>query len=1074
MHRLLRAVLLSTVLLWGLMGLAVAQATFGTITGRVTDASGAVLPGVTVAVTHDATNLTRTAVTDEQGTYAVTHLNAGVYTVTVELEGFREASYPDVRLDALATVRIDVRLEVGELVETVVVDAAAPVVETDVPALSSVRDNRALTDLRGGAASYQWTYLAPTGTQGGGSARSFGGGRMTMNNFNVDGISAKSPAFGNELGLAQPMREAVQELRFEYANSRAEFGHIANITMISRSGSNQFRGSGFWNTYPTGLLARDFFAEERPDLRGDNVFGGSLGGPIVRNRAFFFVGYETNLFRPQTVLASNVPTVKMRQGDFSDVPVVITDPQTGEPFPGNVIPPDRLNAGALAWQDRFYPLPNFGSPDLAAGNLRGTFAPDDRLDQIDTRIDYHLAPDQMLYGRFAVTNAPRQLLGDLPPESAGFGEQRARGYQGTASYTWTLSSRLINEAKFGFTRRNSSSGGRPFDAQQVIDLVGIQGLPNVPGLQDIPTINISGITEVPQTLGEFSEWSYQFINTLTYHTGRHLWKAGVQFKPLGSTSRLFPNLGEYNFTSQFTAHAYADFLLGLPETTVRTINRPEVQRRARQLSLFVQDDFTVSPRLTLNYGVRWQFDRPAFERDNLVSNFDPTIGALVVPDASALEAVHPNFPSTVPIVTAADAGLPSRSLRESDRNNFAPRVGFAFRPFEHTRTAIRAGYGVFYEDLSISVADPIFRRGPYGLTERFINRLGDDGTPEFTLQQPFREAGTAEGIQLDGVSRDLVNPYVQQWHLTVEQDVGLRTSLRLSYLGTKGTNLTFQRNVNQPLPSAEPFSPERLPFPGLGVDQILLRDTGANSLYNAMTLEVQRRMHAGLEFMAAWTWAKNLTDSRDVGSEGGAQSENAHDLRRQRGNEPSTPRHRLVSSLIWELPVGEGRRYLNRSGLANQVLGGWQLSALYLAQTGLYLTPSFSGADPSNTGTFGGVPDRLCDGNLSRGERTIERWFDAACFVTPANGRFGNSGFGILRGPDRHVVNLGLFKSFRMPNGHALRFEMTAANAINHTNFNDPALNVSAPGSVSRITATYTRSDFSGPREIMIGLRYQF
>lgn len=1081
MSHLLKTAFLGGVLVCASVNTATAQTTFGTITGRVIDESDAVLPGVTVEVTHQDTNVTRTAVTDDRGDYAVTHLNAGVYTVTAVLEGFRDATFRDVRLDALATVRIDVRLAVGELAEEVVVDRAAPVVESETPTLASVRDNRALTDLpmniRGGSATYQWSWLAPTGTQGTGSSRSFGGGRSTMNNFNIDGISAGSPAFGNELGPVQAMREAVQEVRFEYANSRAEFGGLSNVTAITRSGGNELRGSGFWSTYPAGLVAKDFFATERDSGPSEHLFGGSLGGPIVRNRAFFFVAYEGYRREEENVLAPSVPTAKMRQGDFSELrngpaPIVITDPRTGQPFPGSVIPRDRLDSGSLAWQDRFYPLPNFGEPELLAGNYRDVVQTDGELDQIHMRVDYELSPSHAVYGRFSSTDLSEAFVNnDLPPDLTGLSHNVHKGFLASLSHTWTLSSSLVNEARFGFTRRTIDWGGE-LDAQEIIDMTGIQGLPVMDGIRDFPQISITGFQSAGGNgVNDDEEWSYQWINQLSYLRGRHLWKTGVELKPMGARFGVFPHLGEYEFANAFTGYSYADFLLGLPQTTIRSLSRPEAQRRAWSLNLFVQDDFKVWPRLTLTYGLRWEYNRPAHDaaRD-LIANVDSATGALVVPDASALQAVHSRFPSEIPITTAADMDVP-RSLREHDLNNFAPRVGFAYRPFGTTETVIRGGYGIFYDDFTLSISAPLFGTGPFGLTERFVNDLADGG-PALTLQRPFLEEGTVGAVQVTGVNGNLVTPYVQQWNATLEQDIGFRTSLRLSYVGTKGTHLVFQRNINQPQASADPFSPERLPYPNY--DRVLLRDNGGSALYNAFTVEAQRRMHRGLEFQAAWTWAKHLTDVVDSGGEGGGTIENAYDIERQRGNAQFTPRHRLVASAIWEVPVGAGRRYMDRSGLANYLLGGWQVSAVYIAQTGLFLTPSFSGADPSNTRTFGGVPDRICDGNLPADERTIERWFDSSCYANPPNGRFGDAGFGILEGPGRQVVNLGLFKSLPIRGRDALRFEITATNVFNRTNYSNPALDISALGTVGTISSSYTSSDFAGPREVAVSLRYRF
>lgn len=1098
MSHLLRVASLGVGLFCVSAGSAFAQSTFGTITGRVTDESGAVLPGVSVDVTHQAMNVTRTALTDERGNYSVTHLNAGVYRVAAELQGFSTAVFPDIRLDSATTIRIDAQLTVGAVAEEVVVTAAAPVVDAEVPMLSDVKDHRTLTDLpmniRGGAASYQWTWLVPTGTQGTGSSRSFGGARTTMNNFNVDGISTASPAFGNELERVQPSRESIQEVRFEYANSRAEFGAVSNATAISRSGGNQLRGSAFWSYYPNELKAkRDFFAPsgavDVPNQR-DDMFGGSLGGPIKRDRAFFFASYEGNRLRRVSNLNPTLPTMLMRQGNFSQLlnlptPIAIRDPLTQQAFPGNVIPANRLNHGSLAWQERFYRLePNFGGPNELSNNWRGTFPISDRLYQIDGRIDYQFSPGNTLYGRFSYTDAPRTTTSALPPEVSGSGHNIQKGNSGSVVNTWVASPSLVNEARFGFAFRSiTSSAGccqLVADAQEAIDMVGIQGLMPAHGVQGLPGITISGFSGVATGQdGYQEEWSYQASNQISYTRGRHLWKTGIEYRYGGATSQVNPHLGGFSFTNFFTGHAYADFLLGYPRTTNRTLPRQDAGRRFSALSLFVQDDYRVTPNLSLYYGVRWQVDQPAFEKNNMAANFDAHTGRLIVPDAAALAAIHPLFPAAhlggyIPVITEAEFGRPWH--RDRDLNNLAPRVGFAYRPFGHSRTAVRGGYGLFYDNFTLGVSGNLFAASPFGLAESFTsNRV--NGVPQYTLQQPFGAVGAVGAIQLSGVSHDLENPKLHQWNLTLEQEIPFRMSLRLSYLGTKGAGLVWQRNVNQPVPSIEPFSASRRPFPAY--NNMLVRQNGGSSLYNGMTVEVRRRMHGGLQFQSAWTWAKHLTDATDTGGESGGTVENSHNVRAQKGNATFTPRHRVVSTLIWELPVGAGRRFLDRDGLVNYLLGGWSLSAIHLAQTGLWMTPSFGGADPSNTNTIGGRPDRICDGNLPRSQRTIDRWFDASCFaVPPANaGRFGTAGVNILEGPGRWNANLGLFKSFPFTGGSVLRLEVTATNVFNHTNFSNPNTNISNVN-VGRISSTFgggrAATDFAGLREVMVGVRYQF
>jgi hypothetical protein len=383
---------------------------------------------------------------------------------------------------------------------------------------------------------------------------------------------------------------------------------------------------------------------------------------------------------------------------------------------------------------------------------------------------------------------------------------------------------------------------------------------------------------------------------------------------------------------------------------------------------------------------------------------------------------------------------------------------------------LRGGYGVFNDDFTADVFNALYG-GPFSLTESFVNTLSG-GAPALTLQRPFLERGTTGNVDVTGLSQYLRNAYAQQWNFTVERALFGSTGLRLSYVGAKSTQLVYGRNINQPPASTVPFNNSRRPFPAFR--NIILRDNGGNHIYHALSTELERRWSNGLSYQAAWTWAKNLTDVDETGGvEGGTTIENAFNRARERGDARYSPRHRFISTVIWELPFGVGKRFLGQPGVANAVLGGWQLSGSYIAQTGEFLTPTFAGADPSNTQTVGGVADRIGDGNLPGDQRTIDRWFDASAFAVPANGTFGNSGRGVIVGPGRHVASAALFKSFPIRERMAFRIQISFTNLFNNANFDAPALNISAPNNVGTIRSTQSR-DLAGPRNGLIGARFDF
>jgi len=1077
-----------TIWLLLLSGSAYGQAIFGTISGRVMDATGAIIPEAEIRVTNQATNVTRAVRSDSLGNYEATHLHPGSYTVRVETPGFKRFVHQDILLEAVAHVRIDVRLEIGDVATEVTVTAGAPVVESETSGISQYRPSAQLLDLPLNvigttAPFYQYTVLTPTAVEGPGSLRSFGGGRGTQTFFNVDGISSNSIVFGNQESNLQPSVESVQEVKISFVNSKAEFGDPGNLMVITRSGQNDFHGSVFWHHYNSLLRARSFFAPTRgavDPVTGEevtsqqNIFGGSLGGRIKRDRAFFFAAYENNYDPTPATVTANVPTLKMRDGDFSALPGAIRNPFTNQPFAGNIIPAQWHNPASLKAQQKLYPLPNFGAPDLAVANFRGSFDRDSRVDKINTRLDYIFSEKHTVYGRFGFTrNLSNNLAGGFLPAEfiGGLGQTLNRAPQGHISSTYTIAPSLINEAKAGIARHWVTTGG-PLPGQELIDFIGIQGLVRQPPEERAaPNISITGFQGI--------SWggdnrrvanTYQFSDQLTWIHGRHTLKTGVEYRPQQYNGPARPGFGVYAFTNRFSGHAYADFLLGLPNTTRREQERPLLYARWHTASGFVQDDFKLSPKLTLNFGLRYDYNSPQMDKYDVISSFDPGTGSLVVPTADVLRFIHPLFPSAVPIRTADQAGLP-RGLRHPDRNNFNPRMGFAYRPLGDARTVIRGGYGVFIDELTADIfAAFLVRHGPFNFNEGFTNSV-QAGVPLLTFDRPFLEMGTRLGsLDVRGMEPNLRNPYVQQWNFTLEREVAQNTGVRLSYIGTKSTRVTYRRDINQPLASTEPFSQSRRPFPLYNT--ILFSESAGSQTYHSVSLNVERRMHRGLYFQASHTLAKNLTDTEDA-SEGGPTLENAYNRAGFRGDSRMVPRHRFIGNLIWELPVGRGRWALNRPGWTDWTLGGWQISATYIARTGEYLTPAFSGSDPSNTNTIGGVADRIGDGNLPRGDRSIERWFDASAFAVPPNGRFGNAGRGVIIGPGRQSLSLGLFKQFRIAEGHTVRVQGTATNALNHPSFDIPNLNISVPAAVGTVTGTQSR-DFSGAREISIGLRYQF
>jgi hypothetical protein len=720
---------------------ASAQATFGTITGTVTDATGAVIPNTEVQVTNEGTNISRSVTTSGGGTYEIPNLNPGKYRVTAKAGGFKTYVLQGIDVTALRTVRVDVQLAVGEVGTEITVQGSTPVIETDSASIATVKTVKDLNDLplnirstvsgTGDSGLYRYVFLTPTGGQGGGSRFSLGGARGSQNYFNVDGISSNSPAFGNSIGPAEPSFESIQEVRFEMVNNKAEFGEVANITAITKSGTNDLHGALFWYHENAALNARSYFATSL----GQNIrnnFGVSVGGPIKRNKLFFFGTYEGERQRQAAAITPNVPTARMRTGDFSELlsgpnPTAIRNPFNGQPFPGNVIPTNLLNAGSLTWQNRFYPLPNFGAASSTVANYRETVPQQLRHDQFDLRMDYAITPSNNLYARVSYKDSePHVLDGGLPVESTGYRIQLREARQIAISDTWTLTPRLINELKLGFVRNFNPRRGELL-GQELVNQLGIQGLQPAPDVYNVPTISVVGFTTVaPIASGAPAENAFQYVDQLTYTRGSHTFKGGVEYRPQQSDSPVPAQFGSYNFTAFASGHAWSDFLLGIPNTTSRNYVRPNRYTRFYALSWFIQDDYKVSQNLTLNYGLRWEYNQPANDKRDVIFNVDPANGRLVVPNQSIIDQyVNPLFPRQIPIVTAEAAGFPTRSLREGDFNNFQPRIGFAWRPFGGTKGVVRGGWGVFNDDFTADIFSPLYG-GPFSLTESFVNTIANN------------------------------------------------------------------------------------------------------------------------------------------------------------------------------------------------------------------------------------------------------------------------------------------------------------------------------------------------------------
>ncbi|HYM11306.1 MAG TPA: TonB-dependent receptor [Bryobacterales bacterium] len=1102
---------------------ATAQSTFGSIIGTVTDPSGGVIAGARITVTNQGENTSRTTATDEQGDYEVLNLKAGAYSVAAEAGGFKTFREADLSLVARQTLRVNMTLQVGQVTETVNVEGAAPVITTDTQTIASSFDTKEVLELpanyRGAGSTSPLRLLAyqPGVQTDSGYNFSVQGALPSQTEVTLDGVSAINVASNRPLQELFPSAESIGEMRVQAVGNNAEYGQIGDITTTSRAGTNNFHGSLFEYMQNRAFDATAFGAASKPP-KVANDFGGSIGGPIRKNRTFFFGTFEDMQFHTSGVYQSTVPTAAMRQGDFSSEPVTLRDPFTKQPYPGNRIPESQIVSVAQKVLN-YYPLPNFGPTNVEkASNFRINKAAPITSGQYDIRVDHMLTSKQSIFGRWTFKNvnqtSPNTLL---LPDDTNYDHSRSL----VLSHNYTVTPAVLNEFRFGFGN-DDSAGAYHFDGQKITADLGLQNLPPLT-FNGLPSFNFGqGTTSFGKGKAGFTfSHTYQWNDNLTWTRGRHTLKFGGDVRRLRAQTALgflgSDNYGNFDFDGRFSGNDVADFLTGLPYHSAYASVKQDNDGVSWHYGFYAQDSFKATSRLTLEFGLRWEYHPPFTDLGSDITNFDrsvPLTGRVVIPNTQqAKDITAPGFLLSInacpapsfqgipctPFLTADQAGWPN-TLRFAQKNDFNPRFGFAYRPFNDTKTVIRGGFGRY----TMTVLGAVFY-SLTGISSSDVREFSNDvvnGAPLFRLPQISTNGSgvtsTPFGQAYFGTANDphFKDPYAMQWNLSVERDLGWDTGLRVSYIGMRSVQLPWAPELNQPQPSTIPYAQRPLtdrPFPYWG--RINTRDTGANGIYNSMQTELSHRFHSGLYFDSGWTWAKNLADNAGpapsgwAGETGGGRLSNSLDRRADRGNVYGTRRHRWISTATYELPFGRGRAHLNNSSsMLDAIAGGWRLSSILLLQTGPFLTATFSGGDPSGTGAPArGTqrPDAVHDANIS--SPTADHFFDRTGFVCPGRvpgadnqfncnvspiGRFGNGGVGTLVGPGTVNLSLGFGKDFRVTEWAKLKFDASFTNLPNHPNLNDPGANI-ASLQFGRTTSA-RGADSGGNRVGQFALRFEF
>lgn len=1112
---------------------ALAQSTFGTVLGTVKDASGAVVPGATVLVINVDENTSRTVETGANGEYEVVNLKPGPYRVEVVVQGLESFAATGLSLVARQTLRVDATLGVGKVAETVTITGAGAIA-TETQTIASAFNEENILKLpanyraSGSTSPYILIGSLPGVQADNGNNFSIQGALPSQSQFSVDGISTTNVRGNSPLTQAFPSAESIAEIKVQGVGNAAEYGQVGDVTSISKSGTNRFLGTAFWFHQNDGLDAKPFGALIKPKRTG-NDYGTSGGGPLVipglydgHSRTFFYGTFERFQFPREAVIQDTVPTARMRSGDLSLEGVAFVDPSTGRPFPNDVIPANRISPIASAFLD-LYPLPNAAQTDrqIAANYIRNS--PNDRTsNQYDVRLDHYFSPSQSVFARWTWKNVDTQSPNRLAlPASADFDRYRLL----VVSHNFTISSNMLNEARVGITQ-NDDGTEFPFDGRGFTNALGLQGIgPDFP-FNGLPNVSFSGDTSnLNRGRAEATSQArtIQIANNLTWSKGRHTMKFGFDFRRIRAATALgfigADNYGNFDFTGAFSGYDFADFLLGLPEQTSYAIVEQDNDGRASHYAAFAQDSFRIGQTLTLEYGLRYEY-HPAYEdASGNIGNFDPSVprsGLVIYPTGkesllaqgflqsfNACPAPDANGAPCTPVISAQEAGFPE-SLRFVSKKRIMPRAGFAYRPFNDDKTVVRGGIGGYN---GLILGNVFFSlTGTLQSDVREFTNLDDNGNPIFQWPRIqtggtgiiASDLGTASFRTANGI--DWKDPYSVQWNLSVDRYLGFDTGLRVSYIGMKTTQLVWAPNLNQMTPGTE-FAVNRplsdRPFPNWNV--VYTRANGAVSNYNAFQAELNRRFSDGVAFTSTYTLAKNLADNGGptpggfAGETGGGRAADTFNRRAEYGNVYATRRHRWISTAVFELPVGSGRRFMSTANpVVDGVLGGWQLAGIFLLQSGPYLTPSYSGIDPSGTGSgflHPQHPDQVGDPAIS--DPTRDLWFNTGAFVCPGQsesttcriginprtdlapiGRFGNAGVGIVEGPGTIATSLGLTKTFALPSRASLEAGISFTNVLNHINLADPIMNV-GNRNFGRITGV-RGSDLGGARTGQVSLRLRF
>ncbi|MFB3825549.1 MAG: carboxypeptidase regulatory-like domain-containing protein [Bryobacteraceae bacterium] len=1066
---------------------ASAQNVSGTIVGSITDISGGAMAGAKVTITNEETGIESVAATGAAGEYVAPNLPPGTYAIRTEAAGFKPSVVKGIRLLANRTVRSDIAMQPGELTQSIEIRATAAVVSSENATIGNVLDSSTIRQLplNGRTLDRLIRISAGVTTDSANNPRVAGSAYWGGIQFNVDGVTYNDVGNGGgsysyRNGLATlPSVDAVSEFKIDSNNQKAEYEGSVSATVVTKTGTNDFHGSVLWFNRNKAYAAKNFFATalaKAPFNR--NEFGYTIGGPVIKNKTFFFHSYEGLRERTSRTNTLSVGTEAMRNGNFAGLPTIV-DPLAGVPFANNQVPATRIDPRSKALIE-WVPVPNQGGTG-PAGTLSNYVVNLSNVSDVNRwglRVDHRFSSSDSIWVNLNYSKGkPYFVAQGYPPR---YGSWENGGYSTQSmnlTHVHTFSPAMLNEFRFGYLRHASVRQGmnkdfNPLTLFPTLYPVSYGGLPYM-GISSHTAIGDYGGSDLTPQL------TPQYIDSFSYVRGKHTIKAGVDFANhraasfpavggMGSGLANDGGLGRFTFNGRYTygqttgsaqpAHAYADFLLGYPVATYRSTTSANMLFYTWRYSAYIQDDWQVTPRLTLNFGLRYMVQTAWKERNRTQAQFDFASGKLVVPGDSYPAQAQQKLVDAYPITTTSKAGL-SESLYDTDKNNFSPRVGFAFRPFGGNRTVVRGGAGVYYNFIPVYIGfrQLGFSNPPFLLAETYEAAAGVK--PSLTLAQPFLGAGMiSPNPGVTAVQRNIRNSESYQWNFTLEREVRANLGVRASYVGNHSTHLPwYNYPANNPLQQAAGALQPRRPYQPWA--DILLLASGGDSILHQLQLEAVQRYSNGLSFQVEYSWTRSLDNVPVVGG-----PQNPYNQRADRGNSDQIRRHIFTAAYSYELPFGKGKKWANAGGPLNHIVGGWQIGGITYLRTGPPFSPSFTA---TQAGWMGGRPDQIGEPKLSRGERSIYRWFNAAAFAVPAPFTYGNASRNLLFVPGEIVFDISVLKDVRLMERVSTQFRAEFFNMPNHANFGGPASNISV-SNVGRITSA------GDPRQIQFGLKVLF